>query len=70
MEGNIVVDGVLASCYASYDHDIAHFSLAPLLWFPGIVDAVFTADPANSRSMDIAQEISSLYVEMLGKISA
>ena len=28
-EGNIVVDGVLASCYASFDHDLAHIAMVP-----------------------------------------
>ena len=28
MEGNIVVDEVLASCYASFDHSLAHFTMA------------------------------------------
>lgn len=31
MEGNIIVDGVLASCYAMInDHEIAHMAFAPL----------------------------------------
>ena len=38
MEGNILVDGVLASCYPSAAHDLAHMGMAPLRWFPGIMD--------------------------------
>ena len=34
MEGNIIVDGVLASCYASFDHDLAHIAMAPMQWIP------------------------------------
>ena len=34
--GNIMVDGVLASCYASFDHDLAHFGMRPLQWFSEI----------------------------------
>ena len=41
MEGNIIVDGVLASCYASVDHDSAHIAMAPLRWFPMVMDYVF-----------------------------
>ena len=37
-EGNILVDGVLASCYASVNHDLAHVAMKPLLWFPNIMD--------------------------------
>ena len=29
-EGNIVVDGVLASCYAFSNHDLAHTAMAPI----------------------------------------
>ena len=44
MEGNIIVDGVLASCYASADHDSAHLAMAPLRWFPEIMDCLFGED--------------------------
>ena len=36
MEGTIIVDGVLASCYPSADHDVAHFGMTPMRWFPGM----------------------------------
>ena len=29
-EGKIVVDGVLASCHASADHDVAHLIMVPM----------------------------------------
>ena len=37
MEGNIVVDGILASCYPSTHHDLAHISMAPINSFPDII---------------------------------
>ena len=40
-EGNIVVDGVLASCYAFPDHDLAHIGMTPMRWFPDIVESIF-----------------------------
>ena len=43
-KGNIMVDGVLASCYAYTDHDVAHIALTPLRWFPGMVEWIFGAD--------------------------
>ena len=43
-EGNLVVDGVLASCYASFDHDLAHFAMTPMKWFPGLMEWVFGED--------------------------
>ena len=44
MEENIVVDGVLASCYPSSDHDLSHLAMTPIRWFPGIVQWVFGED--------------------------
>ena len=29
-DGNIVVDQILASCYASFDHDLAHLMMMPM----------------------------------------
>ena len=36
-----MVDGVLASCYASVDHNVAHFSMTPLRLFPEIIEWIF-----------------------------
>ena len=41
MEGNIVVDGVLASCYPSAHHDLAHIAMTPIRWFPKISGWIF-----------------------------
>ena len=41
MEGNIVVDGILASCYASFDHNLAHFAMTPVQLFPTIIGWTF-----------------------------
>ena len=41
MEGNIVVDRVLASCYASFHHDLTHFAMTPICWFPGMTEWLF-----------------------------
>ena len=38
MEGNIVVDGVLASCHASFNHDLMQIIVTPLRWFPGLME--------------------------------
>ena len=40
-DGNIIVDGVLASSYAYFDHDMAHFMVTPLQWFPEIMEWIF-----------------------------
>ena len=44
MDGNIVVDGVLASCYANTDHDLSHIGMTPIRWFPGIMNWIFGTD--------------------------
>ena len=41
MEGNIIFDGVLASCYASSNYDSAHIVMTPVHWFPGIAKQIF-----------------------------
>ena len=43
-EGSIVVDGVLASCYASIDQDLNHIALAPIRWFPAFIEWTFGDD--------------------------
>ena len=44
VEGTILVDGVLASCYTSADHDLAHFAMAPSQWFPNKMEMIFGKD--------------------------
>ena len=43
-EGNIMVDDVLASCYASVGHELAHVGMMPIRWFPGMVQWAFGVD--------------------------
>ena len=40
-DGNILVDGVLASCYASSVHDLAHFGMIPMQWYPEMTVWIF-----------------------------
>ena len=44
MEGNILVDDVLASCYAGFNHDLAHITMTPLTWFPEVMQWIFGED--------------------------
>ena len=57
MEGNIVVDDVLASCYASSDHDIAHFVMAPIRWFPDFLKLFSAKENVFLMYVAIAKEI-------------
>ena len=40
-EGNMMVNGVLASCHASFDHDLAHLTMTPTHWFPTLIEWIF-----------------------------
>ena len=37
MEGTLLVDGLLASCYASFSHDLVDMAYAPVKMFPRIL---------------------------------
>ena len=51
-EGNIVVDGVVASCYGSYNHDLAHIAMTPMRWFPAVLELIL----GGKEFVDIAQD--------------
>ena len=55
--GKIVVDGVLASCYASFDHDLAHIGMAPIRWFPEVIELMFGEDKESACFLKIAKDI-------------
>ena len=62
MEGNIVVDGLLTSCYASFDHDLAHFVMTPVQWFPEMIQWIFGEDNGSSGYAIIAKQIGRLLI--------
>ena len=47
MEGQIMVDECLASCYAFYDHDLPHMGIAPIRWIPQIMEWIFGKESGN-----------------------
>ena len=51
-----MVDGVLASCYASVDHDLAHVGMLLIRWFPTIMDLVFGRENDDPLFLKIAKE--------------
>ena len=59
-EGNIVVDGVLASCYASFDHDLAHIVMETIQWFPEVIEMIFGEDNGSSDYADIAKYLGRM----------
>ena len=60
VEGNILVDGVLASCYPSIDHDLAHIGMTLVRWFPKIIDWVFGEDTGFQVFVGTAEELGRL----------
>ena len=57
MEGNIVVDGVLASCYAIVDHDIAQIVMKPIQWYPHATELVFGDENGVSAYINVLKII-------------
>ena len=43
-DGTILVNGVLASCYASSDHELVHLLMLPMTWFPEILEGIFSTE--------------------------
>ena len=74
MEGNIIVDGVLASCYASASHDLAHIGMTPIRWFPSVVEWILGEHDISSAYVNIAIAIagwlnfSEIIIWMLFKV--
>ena len=56
-EGKIMVDDVLASCYAAVDHELAHIGMMPIRWFPEIVQWVFGEDDGYSAFAKTTKEL-------------
>ena len=63
MEGNIMVDGVLASCYANYDHDRSHFAVAPISWMLGLIEAVFNVHTDSPGYVGLVDDASALWFD-------
>ena len=53
MNGNIVVEGVLASYYAFSDHDLGHLATTPFRLFPDIVEMILGNDNGSPAYANI-----------------
>ena len=60
MEGKIIVDGLLTSCYADSNHDLVHFTMTPMQWFPEILEWIFGEDTGFSTFVCMVREIGTL----------
>ena len=57
MEGNIIVDGILASCYPSCYHDLVHIVMLPIQLFPTIMEWIFGEDNGFSTYANIFNDL-------------
>ena len=72
MAGNILVDGVLASCYAFPDHDVAHIGITPIRWFPQITRLIFGMEDGIHGYVNVLEHFGDLFFsrqQRLGRIS-
>ena len=63
MESNIVVDGILASCYALHDHDMAHFAVTPIAWVPGLMEGIFNVHNESPGYAKLVDDVSALWFD-------
>lgn len=56
----MVVDGVLASCYPSVPHDLAHMGMTPIRLFPSILSGFFGNDNGFSVFVKVAENTGRL----------
>ena len=52
-----MVDGVLASCYASFDHNLAHITMAPTQWCPEVIEGILGKEKGSLAYVNIAKEL-------------
>ena len=57
VEGNIVVDGILASYYAIVDHDLAQIGMKPVQQYSDIMELVFGNEDGVSAYVSVAQNL-------------
>ena len=55
-----MVDGVLASCYASADHDLGHLSMMPIRIFPKTMEWIF--GEKTGFPFKVIEEVARLFL--------
>ena len=60
MEGTIVVDGILASCYAFPDHDFANIGMMSVRRFPKVMEWLFGVEDESPGYVMIAEHIAKV----------
>ena len=57
MDGNIIVDGVLASCYAFLRHDLADIAMTTMKYYPEAIGWLFGEENEFKNYVKIALDI-------------
>ena len=60
VEGNIIIDGALASCYAFPDHYLAHIMMTPMRWFPAALELIIGKKDGSPEFINMAQDFGEL----------
>ena len=55
--GNIMVDGVLASCFADFPHELAHLMMTPMERFSDLMGLIFGNDAGFSVYVSTARQL-------------
>ena len=55
-----MVDGILASCYASFGHNLSHIGMTPLRWFPWMVKQIYGEANGLPGYVEITKHIRRL----------
>ena len=59
-EGTIMIDGILASCYTDFPHDLAHLAVKPMQKFTEIIEWIFGNEFGFSLYVGTAMELGKL----------
>ena len=65
MVGNIVIEGVVSSCYALYNYDVAHIALTPIRLLPRFTEWVFGNDMGGQTFVEIAKYLGNFALPLL-----
>lgn len=55
-----MVDGILASCYAFTNQDLAHIGMTPIYWFPGVTEWIFGDNNGSPLFIKIAEDVAGM----------
>ena len=55
-----MVDGVLASCYPSVNHDLSQIGMTPIQWFPEVVEWIFGEENGLQGFAIIAENLGKM----------